>query len=93
MFCEPANTNKVEGVKHYNFQEKFDCPVFTNKFVEPVLDRFKRRKKDKDGNYQWMSTSVANKQKGHPNQKWLEEHTLTHMSQPFDYFHAFCSDF
>ena len=45
MFCKPTNTNEVEEVKHYNFQEKIDCPVFTNKFMEPVPDRFKRRKK------------------------------------------------
>ena len=92
IFREPTNTQEVDGVKHYDFQDKFDCPVFINEFMEPVFNRFKRRKKDEDGNYQWTTTRVANERNGCANKMWLEEHDLTYMSKPFDFFHSFCPD-
>ena len=92
IFREPTNTQEVDGVKHYDFQDKFDRPVFINEFMEPVFDRFKRRKKDEDGNYQWTTTRVANERNGCANKMWLEEHDLTYMSEPFDFFHSFCPD-
>ena len=57
-----------------------------------MLDRFKRRKKDLNGKIQWTTTTTANEKNGRPNQKWLDDHDLNHMSQPFDFFHEFCPD-
>ena len=52
-FREPTNSDKIEGIKHHNFAESFDRPVFASDVKEVALDRFKRRKRDENNNFVW----------------------------------------
>ena len=53
----------------------------------PVYNRFKKRKVDNEGNY--VSEKVGFKE-GRPNQEFLDRHKLGELSQPYEWFDAFC---
>ena len=91
-FREPTNTEEIEGVKHHNFTELFDTPVFTSDVQEVVFDRYKRRKRDDNDNFVWETKKIVNEKNERPNEEWLELHNLDHNSQPYQFFQAFCPD-
>ena len=50
-----------------------------------MLNKFKKRKLDKDGNYVFEEKP---EKKGRPNQEWMDKHGLTHLSSPIQFFEA-----
>ena len=86
-FRKPTENAESSGVRnpHQNFSVKFDRPPFVQSVTEPVFDKFKRRRLDKDGNHVCSQRVAVNKRNGWANQDWLDEHKLGKDSMPIDF--------